>query len=120
MAAPWPIRIEWHQSARMLRVLFDDGSSHDLSAELLRVESPSAEVQGHGGGDQKKIIGGKKNVAIRAVQPVGRYAIRLAFDDGHDSGIYSWNRLYHFGDQQPRIWQEYLDKLAALGLQREP
>jgi len=90
-----------------------------IAAELLRVESPSAEVQGHGG-DQKKIVAGRRHVAIIGAEPVGNYALRLSFDDLHDTGLYSWWYLYQLGAEQDRIWAQYLDNLAAQGLSRDP
>ena len=99
-------------------IAFDDGSQFELPAELLRVESPSAEVKGHGVG-QKKIVPGKRAVAIREVEPVGRYAIRLLFDDGHDTGLFSWPYLYELGRDRDARWQTYLDALAERGLSRD-
>ena len=101
----------------MLHVTFDDGESFSLPAEYLRVESPSAEVQGHGPG-QKTILGGKRNVGIGAIEPVGHYAVRLIFDDGHDTGIYSWDYLHELGLGQEARWSRYLNELAARGLTR--
>jgi DUF971 family protein len=113
----WPVEITLDPSKSWLTVAYDDGKTFRLSAELLRVESPSAEVQGHGG-DQKVIVGGKREVTIRALEPVGNYAVRISFSDGHDTGLYSWRYLYELGRDQPRIWQDYLAALAARGLQR--
>ena len=90
-----------------------------LPAELLRVESPSAEVQGHGAG-QKKAVPGRRHVGIMSVEPVGNYAIRIVFDDLHDTGIYSWNYLYELGCDRESVWQAYLDRLEAEGLTRDP
>lgn len=101
----------------MLRVSFDDGAVFDLPLEYLRVESPSAEVQGHGPGE-KRIVPGKRNVGVTRVEPVGNYAVMLAFDDGHDTGIFSWDYLYELGAEQASRWQAYLDALAAGGLSR--
>lgn len=104
---------------RVLHVGFDDGSRFALPAELLRVESPSAEVQGHAP-SQKQLVAGRRHVGIIAIEPVGHYAVRLTFDDLHDSGIYSWDYLYELGRNQDRLWSSYLDALAARGLSREP
>jgi len=100
-----------------LHVTFDDGARYDLPAEYLRVESPSAEVQGHGPG-QRTIVGGKQSVGIAAIEPVGHYAVRLVFDDGHDTGIFSWDYLRELGMDQDRKWAAYLAALSAQGLSR--
>ena len=115
----WPVEIRHCQAERRLEIEFDDGASFSLPAELLRVESPSAEVQGHGPG-QKQLVVGRREVGIIAVEPVGNYAIRIIFDDLHDTGIYSWDYLYGLGQRQEEIWQSYLDQLEAKGLSREP
>lgn len=115
---PWPVEIRLVQAERRLEIEFDDGARFALPAELLRVESPSAEVQGHGPG-QKQIVPGCRDVAIVAVEPVGHYAVRLRFDDGHDTGIFSWPYLYELGRDQERLWARYLDALAAKGLSRD-
>ncbi len=115
MAAPTEIRLS--KAERMLRVAFDDGSHFALPAELLRVESPSAEVQGHGPG-QRQIVPGKRDVSIVAVEPVGNYAVRLVFDDTHDTGIYSWEYLHELGRDQERRWAAYLTALQSRGLSR--
>lgn len=116
---PWPLRITVHRAAKVLEIEFDDGSRFEIPAELLRVESPSAEVQGHGPG-QKVIVAGKRHVGIVAVEPVGNYAVRIAFDDGHDTGIYSWSWLYRLGRERDQLMAAYLAALAAKGLSREP
>jgi DUF971 family protein len=116
---PTPTEIRLKQAERRLEVDFDDGSRFVYPAELLRVESPSAEVQGHGPGE-RKTIPGCRHVAIIAVEPVGNYAVRLVFDDLHDTGIYSWNYLYNLGREQEQRWQAYLNALAAKGLSRDP
>src|SRR5271170_7895361 len=103
----WPTEIRLKQAEKRLEVDFDDGSKFALPAEYLRVESPSAEVQGHGPG-QRTIVGGKQSVGIRAVEPVGHYAVRLVFDDGHDSGIFSWDYLRELGLEQDQRWAAYL------------
>jgi DUF971 family protein len=97
-ARPWPVALDFERGEKRLNISFDDGESFAIPFETLRVESPSAEVQGHGP-DQKKIVTGKENVLITAAEPVGRYAVRLVFDDGHDSGIFTWDYLYALGRQ---------------------
>jgi DUF971 family protein len=114
---PAPTEIRLNKAERVLHVAFDDGSRFALPAEYLRVESPSAEVQGHGP-DQKKTIGGKRQVAITGIEPVGNYAVRLTFDDLHDTGIYSWEYLHELGREQDRKWSAYLAAVAARGLSR--
>jgi len=103
---------------RCLEIRFDDGTFFRLPAEYLRVESPSAEVQGHGPG-QKRLVAGKRHVAIASVVPVGHYAVRLVFDDGHDTGIYTWRYLHELGLEQDSRFTRYLDALAAKALSRE-
>lgn len=115
--SPWPQEIKLKRDERVLEIRFDDGQHFRLPAELLRVESPSAEVKGHGEG--KTVVAGKRWVGIREVQPVGNYAVRLVFDDGHDTGIYSWRYLRGLGENQQRIWADYLAALADRGLDRE-
>jgi DUF971 family protein len=104
---------------RVLHVAFDDGSRFSLPAEYLRIESPSAEVQGHGP-RQKQVVPGKRDVAIVRIEPVGNYAVRLVFDDQHDTGIYSWEYLHELGRQQDDRWSAYLAALERRGLRREP
>lgn len=116
---PWPLELRLLREEKALVVAFNDGRSFRLPAELLRVESPSADVQGHGPG-QKTIVHGRRHVGILAVEPVGNYAVRLRFDDLHDSGIYSWRYLRHLGENQDAIWADYLAALEARGLSREP
>jgi DUF971 family protein len=116
---PWPLELCVDRAAKTLTVAFDDGASFTLPAEFLRVESPSAEVQGHGPG-QKTIVAGRRQVGIMDVEPVGNYAVRITFDDLHSTGIYSWRYLYHLGQNQERLWAAYLDALAEQGLSREP
>ena len=118
-AAPWPTDVQIARARKPLPLAFDSGERFVIAAELLRVESPSAEVQGHGG-DQKKIVAGRRHVAIIGAEPVGNYALRLSFDDLHDTGLYSWRYLYQLGAEQDRIWAQYLDNLAAQGLSRDP
>ncbi len=114
---PKPVEISLHQKSRVLKIAFDTGESFTLSYEFLRVHSPSAEVQGHGPGQGTLQIG-KEDVVITRVDPIGSYAIQPTFDDGHDTGIYSWETLYDLGKNRDRYWQEYLDKLAAAGHSR--
>jgi len=117
MAAPTEIRLR--RAERALVVTFDDGARFTLPAEYLRVESPSAEVQGHAP-DQKVLVWGRRHVGILGMEPVGNYAIRILFDDLHDSGIYSWEYLRTLGEEQASRWARYLDDLAARNLSREP
>jgi DUF971 family protein len=114
-----PTEIRLRRAEKRLEVDFDDGAHFSLPAEYLRVESPSAEVQGHGPND-RKTIAGRRHVGIMAVEPVGNYAIRLVFDDLHDTGIYSWETLHTLGREQTIRWQAYLNALAAKGLSRDP
>jgi DUF971 family protein len=114
-----PETIRLVKDKKTLVVQFKDGPEYKLSAELLRVESPSAEVQGHSP-SQKKIISGRKHVGIIGVEPVGNYAIRLIFDDLHDSGIFSWSYLHELGRDQERLWRNYLEILEKEGLSRDP
>ncbi|HEX9463186.1 MAG TPA: DUF971 domain-containing protein [Alphaproteobacteria bacterium] len=115
----WPKEIRVRKAEKSLEVDFDDGCTFSYPAEFLRVESPSAEVQGHGPG-QKQIVAGRRFVGIMAVEPVGHYAIRIKFDDLHDTGIYSWEYLYHLGEHHDELWQAYLDEIQAKGLSRDP
>jgi Uncharacterized protein conserved in bacteria len=112
-----PTKVQLHKQSRMLELQFGAQSFH-LSAEYLRVHSPSAEVKGHGP-NQAVLQFGKKDVGINNVAPVGNYALKIVFDDGHDSGIYSWSYLYQLASEQEQIWQRYLDALAAAGKTRE-
>src|SRR5262245_59872339 len=115
----WPTEIRLIKSEKVLEVAYDDGRTFRLPAELLRVESPSAEVQGHGPGE-RRLIAGRRHVGILELEPVGNYAVRIIFDDLHDTGIFSWSYLYDLGDRQGELWQAYLAALAGLGLCREP
>jgi len=115
----WPTEIRLNQQDKRLEIDFDDGSSFSYPAELLRVESPSAEVQGHGP-SQKQTVAGRRHVGILGVEPVGNYAIRIKFDDLHDTGIFSWKYLRRLGEQQESIWADYLAALEAKGLSRDP
>ncbi len=112
MSDPVPIEIKLRTRSRQLEVLFDDGNRFALSFEYLRVHSPSAEVKGHGPG-QGVLVTGKESVAIRAVEPIGRYAVKLVFDDGHDTGLYSWSYLYELGKERDRKWAEYEARVRA-------
>jgi DUF971 family protein len=114
----WPVEIRLPKDRRMLRVAFDDGRTFDLPAELLRVTSPSAEVQGHSEAE-RKTVGGKRNVTILSVDPVGNYAVRIGFDDMHSTGIYSWAFLRDLGLNAGQRFQNYLDDLQAKGLDRD-
>lgn len=117
--AAHPTDIKVRRADKTLVIAFDDGSSFTLPAEYLRVESPSAEVQGHGP-NQKTLVAGRRHVGIADVEPVGNYAIRIVFDDLHDSGIFSWRYLYQLGCEQNERWTKYLAALEAAGLSREP
>ena len=114
-----PTELRVKREEKVLEVDFDTGESFRIPAELLRVESPSAEVQGHGPG-QKNIVAGRRHVGIMEVAPVGNYAVCIKFDDLHDTGIYTWDLLYDFGQRKDQIWQGYLDALARDGLSRDP
>ena len=113
-----PTEIRLHQKSRVFEITFDDGRSFRLPYELLRVYSPSAEVRGHGPG-QEVLQTGKRDVEIRSLDPVGSYAVQPVFSDGHSTGIYSWEYLYELGENQERLWAEYLEKLHAAGASRE-
>jgi len=114
-----PKEIRLKREEKLLEIDFEDGKSFSLTAELLRVESPSADVQGHGPG-QKTTIAGRRHIGIMNVEAVGNYAIRLKFDDMHDSGIFSWDTLYDYGLRQDEMWQTYLAALKDKGLSRDP
>jgi len=116
--SPQPTEIKLHQKSRVLEISFADGKSFRLPCEFLRVYSPSAEVRGHGPG-QEVLQTGKKEVGITHIEPVGTYAIQPVFSDGHDTGIYSWDLLYQYGLNQEAMWQQYLDRLAQAGANRE-
>ncbi|WP_284178708.1 DUF971 domain-containing protein [Rhabdaerophilum sp. SD176] len=115
----WPVELRVRSDRKALQVSFDDGFSAEIPAEMLRVMSPSAEVQGHTP-DERKTVPGKRDVMILGVEPVGNYAIRIRFDDLHDSGIYGWPLLYRFGRDREALFAEYLAELEAKGLSREP
>ena len=118
-ASPWPVEIRLRSADKVLEVDFDSGETFRLPAEYLRVESPSAEVQGHSP-SQKQIVAGRRHVGILGVEPVGNYAIRIKFDDMHDTGIYSWTYLHELGRAQESRWRTYLAELEKRGLSREP
>jgi DUF971 family protein len=114
---PWPSELRLHKDRKALTVSFDNGESYNLSAEYLRVRSPSAEVQGHSPAE-RRTVAGKKNVAILEVTPIGNYAVRLTFDDMHATGLYSWDYLIELGRNRDANWQDYLDELREKGLER--
>jgi DUF971 family protein len=116
---PVPTEIEYHQNTRMFDIAFENGEKFSLSAEYLRVYSPSAEVRGHSP-DQEVLQVGKADVKITHIEPVGQYAVLLRFDDGHDTGIYSWDWLYFLGKDQATLWAQYLAKLEKAGAKRAP
>ncbi|MGP1676305.1 MAG: gamma-butyrobetaine hydroxylase-like domain-containing protein [Burkholderiales bacterium] len=115
---PSPTEIKLHQKSRVLEIAFADGNRYTLPFELLRVYSPSAEVRGHGPG-QEVLQVGKKDVEITQIEPVGSYAVQLVFSDGHDSGLYSWDYLYNLGANQDAMWTHYLERMQAAGASRE-
>lgn len=111
--------LRYISAEKRLEVVFEDGKEFSFTAEFLRIESPSAEVQGHGAG-QKTLVPGRRHVGVIGIEPVGTYAVRLKFDDLHDSGLYSWEWFYDRGHDQDALWQDYLNRLEARGLSREP
>jgi DUF971 family protein len=115
---PLPTDIKVHQLSRQFEISFSDGAAFNIPFELMRVYSPSAEVQGHGPG-QEVLQTGKREVGINSVEPVGNYGLKPVFSDGHESGIFSWNYLYQLGSQQGALWQEYLERLSAEGADRD-
>lgn len=117
-AERWPVEIRLRKKDNTLEIKFDDNSHFELSAELLRVESPSAEVQGHTP-EQKQIVTGQRNVGIIGLERIGNYAIRIKFDDLHETGIFSWQYLYHLGCNKDEIWKTYRKKLETMGLSRD-
>ncbi len=117
MSSPVPSEITYHRNSRVLEITFSTGDRYEFGAEYLRVYSPSAEVRGHGLGQEVLQIG-KENVSIDRIEPVGNYAVRLCFDDGHDTGLYSWEELYRLGCEKERLWREYLNGLEASGHKR--
>ena len=116
--APHPTDLTLHQQSRVLEIAFDDGRTFRLPYEFLRVHSPSAEVRGHGPG-QEVLQTGKRDVTITEIEPVGHYAVRPKFSDGHDSGIYSWEYLYELGASQDELWRGYLERMAAANASRD-
>nr|WP_314899339.1 DUF971 domain-containing protein [uncultured Deefgea sp.] len=117
-STPQPTEIKLHQVSKILEIAYADGAQFKLPCEFLRVSSPSAEVRGHGVGNETLQVG-KANVNIVAVEPVGNYAVKLVFDDGHDSGLFSWEYLYELGRDQDVLWAKYLAQLAAVGASRD-
>jgi DUF971 family protein len=115
----WPLELRLADAGRLLKITFDDGSAYEIAAELLRVESPSAEVKGHGPG-QEQLVFGKRLVALTGVEPVGSYAVRLVFSDGHASGIFTWSYLAKLGLDAADLWEAYISKLQAAGKTRDP
>jgi DUF971 family protein len=114
-----PTDVKLHQASRVLELVFANGRHFRLPYEYLRVHSPSAEVRGHGPG-QETLQTGKRDVTIASVEPVGHYALRPTFSDGHSTGIYSWDYLYDLGERQDELWQRYLERIAAAGASRDP
>ncbi|MCM2329195.1 MAG: DUF971 domain-containing protein [Lysobacter sp.] len=117
--SPRPTEIKLHQKSRLLEIAFDDGKRYTLPCEYLRVFSPSAEVRGHGPG-QEVLQVGKRNVEIKEIEPVGSYAVKLAFSDGHDTGLYSWDYLHELGEKQESSWKSYLARMEEAGASRDP
>lgn len=115
----WPVELRYEREERSLEITFDSGEVFSLPAEYLRVESPSAEVQGHGP-DQKQLVAGRKFVGIMEIEPMGNYAVKIKFDDLHDTGIFSWSYLYELGTEKTVRWEKYLSNLDSKGLSRDP
>ncbi len=113
-----PVEINLHQKSRVLELIYEDGTRHELPCEYLRVYSPSAEVRGHGPGEEKLQLG-KEEVEIESIEPVGNYAVKLVFSDGHDSGLYDWDTLFELGQHYEENWQNYLERLKAAGYTRK-
>jgi DUF971 family protein len=118
-SAPWPTELRLHKDRKTLTVSYEAGERFDLAAEYLRVRSPSAEVQGHSP-SERRTVGGKQHVQILELQPIGKYAVRLAFDDMHSTGIFSWDYLFELGRNREKYWNEYLAELSEKGLSRVP
>jgi DUF971 family protein len=119
MTDPWPTELRLRKDRKALTVTFDGGERFELAAEYLRVRSPSAEVQGHSP-SERRTVSGKENVAILEIHPIGNYAVRLAFDDMHSTGIFSWEYLFELGQNREKYWRDYLAELAEKGLSRAP
>jgi DUF971 family protein len=119
MSDPWPTELRLHKDRKALTVAFDDGASFELPAEYLRVRSPSAEVQGHSPAE-RRVVGGKREVQILELHPVGNYAVRLAFDDMHSTGIFTWDYLFELGRNRDNYWRDYLGELKQKNLSRDP
>ncbi len=119
MSTPWPTELRLHKDRKALTVVFDSGESFELPAEYLRVRSPSAEVQGHSPAE-RRTVGGKRDVELMELQPVGNYAVRLVFDDMHSTGIFSWDYLHELGLNRESYWRDYLAELKAKNLSRDP
>ena len=117
--SPHPTEVKLHQTSRILEIAYSDGRTFKLPYEFLRVYSPSAEVRGHGAG-QEVLQVGKRDVTVSEIEAVGHYALRPKFSDGHDTGIFSWEYLYELGEEQDELWQRYLDRLAKAGASRDP
>lgn len=117
MTEPWPLELTLSKDRKSLRIEFDDAQSYSLDAEYLRVESPSAEVKGHGPG-QEQLVTGKRDVSIQRLEPVGTYAVRIIFSDGHSTGIFTWTYLAELGREHKETWAAYLGKLAAAAMSR--
>jgi len=118
-STPTPTEIKLHQISRKLEIAFDNGTRFELPYEFLRVYSPSAEVRGHGPG-QEVLQVGKKNIEIKGIEPVGSYAVQLTFSDGHDTGLYSWDYLYELGEDHAELWALYMSRMEAASASREP
>lgn len=114
--SPWPVELTVPAARDRVRITYDDDTVHELSAEFLRVQTPSAERKGHG---SRVVVGGKRGVAVARIEPVGRYAVRIVFDDGHSTGLYSFDYLREIGADKARLWDDYLGELAAAGLSRD-
>ncbi len=119
ISRPWPTEIRLRKDKTALSVVFDNGEAFEFPAEFLRVHSPSAEVQGHSP-EERQTVGGKRNIMLIEVHPIGNYAVKLVFDDMHATGIYTWDYLLKMGREQGTMWQAYLDELAAKGMTRDP
>ena len=119
MSDPWPTELRLHKDRKALTVAFDDGASFELPAEYLRVRSPSAEVQGHSPAE-RRVVGGKREVQILELHPVGNYAVRLVFDDMHSTGIFTWDYLFELGRNRDNYWRDYLGEVKQKNLSRDP